>query len=249
MRSLTTVLLLIITTGYSQTSGEIEPVYDWDYVIKYVRKNKMNARLGTKAIISEITRNYEDEQEQTELIRFYREAYDYKIVDKVILKTLVDSLAIHGLNEEVRAFALESRTLIEHRFLDKEMRDFAFPDKDGKIIRLTSLKEKIVIVELWATWCGPCIKEMKKIPALRKMNSNIEFYSISLDKSPDKMKKFVDKNQYDWPIVFGGDEEANQELWDYLHIVAIPKYYTVDRNGIVTHVADKLDDDYIKNLK
>lgn len=63
------------------------------------------------------------------------------------------------------------------------------------------------------------------------------------------MKKFVEKNQYDWPIVFGGDEEGNKELWRYSNIVAIPKYYTVDRNGIVINVSDKLNDDYIKSLK
>lgn len=90
---------------------------------------------------------------------------------------------------------------------------------------------------------------MPKIPELRTSNSNIEFYSISLDKDMDKMKKFVNKTKYDWPIVFGGYEDINAELWEYLNIVAIPKYYTVDRNGIVINVADHLDTEFIKNLK
>jgi hypothetical protein len=90
---------------------------------------------------------------------------------------------------------------------------------------------------------------MKKIPELRRTNSNIEFYSISLDKSTDKMNKFIDKNNYQWPIVFGGDERINKALWKYLNIVAIPKYYFIDRNGTVINVADKLDEKYILSLK
>jgi thiol-disulfide isomerase/thioredoxin len=129
------------------------------------------------------------------------------------------------------------------------MKDFEFPDKNDELIKLSSLYDKIVIIELWATWCGPCVKEMPKIPGLRKQNPNIEFYSISIDKSADKMKTFVDKHKYDWPIVFGGDQETNKDLWAYLNIVAIPKYYTVDRSGVVINVSDKIDEEFIRGLK
>ncbi len=247
MRQLTTIIFLITTFCYGQTTTE--SIYDWNYVIKYVKRNKMSATKGTEEIISEILNKFEGEKEQVELIRFYKEAYDYKIVDKVILKHYVDSLETYGLTEQIRSFANESKKLIEYRLLSKKIKDFEFPDKNNKLIKLSHLNDKIVIIELWATWCGPCIKEMPKIPRLKKLNSNIEFYSISVDKTHDKMQKFVEKNKYEWPIVFGGDQESNKDLWDYLNIVAIPKYYTVDRDGIVINVSDKLDEDFIKSLK
>jgi len=186
---------------------------------------------------------------QMELIKFYKEAYDFKIVDKAILINLVDSLAENGLNERVKQFAAGSKHFVEHRFLDKGIRDFQLPDKDGLDVKLSTLNDKIVIVELWATWCSPCLKEIPKIPALRRKNPNIEFYSISLDRSPDKMKKFIEKNNYDWPIVFGGSDHINPELWHYLNIVAVPKYYTIDRDGTVINVADTLDGEYVLSLK
>jgi len=130
---------------------------------------------------------------QMELIKFYKEAYDFKIVDKAILINLVDSLAENGLNERVKQFAAGSKHFVEHRFLDKGIRDFQLPDKDGLDVKLSTLNDKIVIVELWATWCSPCLKEIPKIPALRKKNPNIEFYLISLDRSPVKMKKFIER--------------------------------------------------------
>ena len=249
MRPLIMVFAFITTTIYGQVSDDLGKTYSLDYVVKYVKKNKMSSTLGTKEIVSEITREYTGEEQQAELIKFYSEAYDYKIVNKSILKKLVDSLAIHGMSDEVKSFAAESIQLVEYRLLDKTIRDFEFLDKDGALVRLGELREKIVIIELWATWCAPCIQEMRKIPALRKQNPNIEFYSISLDKSHAKMKKFVVKNGYDWPIVFGGDQEVNKSLWDYMNIVAIPKYYTVDRDGVVINVADHLDEQYIKSLK
>jgi thiol-disulfide isomerase/thioredoxin len=247
MRHFTIILFFLTTIGHSQSDNQT--VYNWDYVIKYIKKNRMDATKGTKEIIYQITSMLDSEAEQMELIRFYRDAYDYKIVDKIILQNLIDSLQESGLSDAVRSFATESINLIEYRLLNKKIIDFEFPNRNGELVKLSSLNDKIVIIELWATWCAPCIKEMPKIPGLRRRNPNVEFYSISVDKTQDKMHKFVDKNKYDWPIVFGGDQEQNKELWDYLNIVAIPKYYTVDREGIVINVSDKLDEEFVMGLK
>lgn len=246
MRGLIIIFFLLTTSVFGQLTNEGK--YNWDYVIKRVKDSK-STTAGTKKIIFEIVDKYDSETEQKELIAFYKNAYDYKIVDKEVLKNLIDSLAQYGLNEEIKILANETRISIEYRLLNKKIKDFNFLDKNDNQISLTSLNDKVVIVELWATWCGPCIKEMPKIPGLRKLNPNIEFYSISLDNSSDKMKKFVEKNKYDWPIVFGGAEELNKELWEYLNIVAIPKYYTVDREGTIINVSDKLDEEFIKSLK
>jgi thiol-disulfide isomerase/thioredoxin len=158
-------------------------------------------------------------------------------------------LAQYGLSEEIRILANEARISIEHRLLTKKITDFKFPDKNGNQISLYSLNSKVVIIELWATWCGPCVEEMPKIPELKQLNPNIEFYSISLDKTSNKMKKFVEKKKYDWPIVYGGDEESNEDLFNYFHIVAIPKYYVIDREGVVINILDKLDEGIIMGLR
>ncbi|CAN0240362.1 unnamed protein product [Phaeothamnion confervicola] len=246
LKALAIPFLLVTTSVFGQLTDE--GTYNWEFVMKRVKEQK-TITAGTKKIISEISGKYSSEEEQRELIAFYKNAYDFKIVDKLILKKIIDSLTSYGLNDEIKLAAAQAKNSVEFRLTGKKIKDFNFPDKNGKTISLYSLNNKIVIIELWATWCGPCIKEMPKIPELRKSNPNIEFYSISLDSTPDKMKKFVEKHNYDWPLVYGGDEKSNEELFRYLHIVAIPKYYIVNRDGIIIHALDKLDESLVQSLK
>ena len=121
MSRLIIILTFCTTVIYGQTSKEVDTRYDWDYVIKYVKKNKMSAIKGPQEIVSEITRGYRGADPQIELIRFYKEAYDYKIIDKAILKKLVDSLIIYGTSEKVKSFAAESIRSVEYRLLNKKI--------------------------------------------------------------------------------------------------------------------------------
>jgi thiol-disulfide isomerase/thioredoxin len=115
---------------------------------------------------------------------------------------------------------------------------FSFPDKDGKKIELSSLKgKKLVIVEVWASWCGPCVEEMKRIPGFRAKYPDLEFYSISIDQSPALMKKFVEKKQYDWPVVYAGNDEFT---WAYFQIKTIPRYFLIDSSGTILKAVDHL---------
>jgi len=249
MNKLTFIFVFIATIGFSQHSGDLKYSLDYMFEILQDGRNKMvlTTSQGTKKAISEIAQNYKGEAQQKELIYFYKAVYDYKVVDKPTLDHLIDSLGENGLTTEIRLEAKAGKDFVTYRFLGKRIRNFEFPDKEGKLIKLSSLSDKIVVVELWASWCGPCVREMPLIPEVLAANSSVEFYSISFDYKPTEMKKFLEKKKYNWPVVFAG--YSNKEVWEYLHIVAIPKYYTIDRNGIVINVADHLDKDYLLSLK
>lgn len=112
--------------------------------------------------------------------------------------------------------------------------DFSATTRDGKEVKLSDLKGKNVYIDVWATWCGPCIKE---IPSLQKMEAkyhdeNVEFVSVSIDKESDREKwmKFVEQRE------LGGTQIMTKNAWrseiaQQYNIDGIPRFIMVDANG------------------
>lgn len=112
--------------------------------------------------------------------------------------------------------------------------DFTIPDVDGKMISLKDLRGKYVYIDFWATWCGPCIKE---IPSLKKieeeyLGKNIHFVSISYDKPVDleKWRAYVIENK-----LTGIQLIADQQMHDLynktFNIDLIPRFILLDPQG------------------
>jgi thiol-disulfide isomerase/thioredoxin len=107
----------------------------------------------------------------------------------------------------------------------------------GSQISSATLKGKVIIVDFWATWCGPCVAEMPKMKELyaKYKDKGVEFIGVSLDapKSEggyDKLKAFVEKNKIEWPQYYQGNgwESDFSMSWG---ISAIPAVFAVDADG------------------
>ena len=80
--------------------------------------------------------------------------------------------------------------------------NFVLIDKDGNRKSFTDFKGKVVFMNIWATWCPPCVAEMPDIHELYQdvKDKNIEFVMISVDKDFQKAKDFVKKKGFEFPI-------------------------------------------------
>ncbi|MEM6991107.1 MAG: redoxin family protein, partial [Myxococcota bacterium] len=124
--------------------------------------------------------------------------------------------------------------------------DFALKDMKGKTVKLSDYRGKVVLVTFWATWCGPCKKEMpelKKFLAAHK-DKGVAVVAINIDNFTErsKVKPFLEKEGLDtFDILY---EDAEQ-LGSY-NYRGIPALYVIDREGRVAHARTGYDPD-LKN--
>lgn len=118
--------------------------------------------------------------------------------------------------------------------------DFTFPDIEGTNVSLSDFRGKVVYIDIWATWCGPCKKELPYLKALETEyndNKDIVFMGVSVDvsKSIQKWKDFIKENQLPGVQLFGGDL-AGPALSKPYKITGIPRFMLVGRDGNLIYV-------------
>lgn len=114
---------------------------------------------------------------------------------------------------------------------DKVAPDFTLTDLSGKSISLVDLKGKVVFVNFWATWCGPCLHEIPDFIEFYKENKDRGAFilGVSVDKSVNKVRNFVDENKINYPIAM----VTNEIFSDYKPGRFIPTTIIIDTNGMI----------------
>jgi len=127
----------------------------------------------------------------------------------------------------------------------------------GSAVSVQKLKGKVVIIDFWATWCGPCVAEMPEMKALYATyhGQGVEFLGVSLDHPEkqcglDRLKKYVKENEIAWPQYYQGDG-WNSTFSSSCGIQAIPAVFVLDTEGKLysTEAQGKLDAILSKLLK
>lgn len=129
--------------------------------------------------------------------------------------------------------------------------DIALPNPDGEIVKLSSLKGKIVLIDFWASWCGPCRRENPNVVKLyqKYKDSGFEIYSVSLDKDKTAWTNAIKNDELTWTHVsdlkFWSSEGA--KLYG---VSSIPHTVLVDKDGniIARNLRGSQLDDKLKEI-
>jgi thiol-disulfide isomerase/thioredoxin len=111
--------------------------------------------------------------------------------------------------------------------------DFSGSSPDGELISLKDFKGKVVYVDLWATWCGPCVEQIPYAKELHHKfpHDKVIFLNVSVDQNAEAWKRMLDK-EYDWlGIHIILDEQEHENLLRNYKVAGVPKYFLIDQSG------------------
>lgn len=156
---------------------------------------------------------------------------------KKIFALFIAFVAISCTNAQQKtAFSKEA---LSETLLSTDGNQVAFKDI------LKKYKGKTVVVEVWASWCGDCVKAMPKIKELQANNPNVAYLFISMDKAADKWKTGIEKHELKGQH-FMANDQMKGVFGKAIDLDWIPRYIIIDKKGkIVLYRAIETDFDKI----
>jgi len=113
--------------------------------------------------------------------------------------------------------------------------DFSLPSLDGKTIRLSELKGAVVVVDFWASWCGPCKKELPALDRLAsKYSGKVYVLAVNIDKERKKADAFLAQAKVSNATTVLLDPDG--KVAAAYDVPTMPSSYVVDSHGIIKHV-------------
>jgi thiol-disulfide isomerase/thioredoxin len=109
--------------------------------------------------------------------------------------------------------------------------DFVLQDMNGRDLNLSTLKGKVVLLNFWATWCGPCKVEIPMFVELQEKyrDQGVTFVGLSVDDPPEKLRPFANQYKINYPVLIGVGRDDVQDAFGPMW--GIPVTFLISRDG------------------
>jgi peroxiredoxin len=126
------------------------------------------------------------------------------------------------------------RVAVKDEGARKKAPEFALKDASGKLVHLSDFKGKVVLLDFWATWCGPCNIEIPWFMEFERKykDRGFEVLGVSMDDGWDQISPFVAAKKINYRVLLGDDRTGDL----YGSVEALPTTFVIDRDGRVASV-------------
>ena len=121
--------------------------------------------------------------------------------------------------------------------------DFTLRSNQGENKKLSELRGRVVLINFWASWCGPCTQELPKLSELKVLHGDdgFELLAINIDEEPEKAMKLMKKLGVDLTVLFDADKQVSKQY----QIDAMPMTIILDRSGEVRYIHRGYKESYL----
>jgi thiol-disulfide isomerase/thioredoxin len=150
---------------------------------------------------------------------------------RIILSVLTIMFIAAGLwamRQKVYQFIVTSH-------VNEELFGFALMDLQGNAIRSSALKDKILVLDFWTTWCGACLQsfpELQSVYEKYRANPNVAFLAVNMGRdgdTPEKVREFINAHRYTFPVAY----DEGSKLTERFEVKYLPTVLIVDQAGTI----------------